>query len=106
MVLRPPFAYPFFGNPRNAWRPEDGDAVPCNQSVPMHRKGAKWTVYRFHVPDPIPFTESIRVTIEHGHANSRSDDVSTTAYWYQIGRTPPCPTCRPPRTSPADQKPG
>jgi hypothetical protein len=55
----------------------------------MHRKGAKWTVYRFHVPDPIPFTDSIRVTIEHGHANSRSDDVSTTAYWYQTGRTTP-----------------
>lgn len=29
------------------------------------------------------FTSSIRVTIEHGHANKRSDDVSSTAYWYQ-----------------------
>jgi hypothetical protein len=23
------------------------------------------------------------VTIEHGHANKRSDDVSSTAFWYQ-----------------------
>lgn len=43
----------------------------------------KWTVYRWHIVDPIAFTESIRVSIEHGHANSRSDDYSSTAYWYQ-----------------------
>jgi Protein of unknown function (DUF2961) len=29
------------------------------------------------------FQKSIRVTIEHGHANRRSDDWSRTAYWYQ-----------------------
>ena len=33
--------------------------------------------------DPIYFEESIKVTIEHGHANHRSDDYSSTAYWYQ-----------------------
>lgn len=49
--------------------------------------GENWSgdisLYRFHVEDPITFTESIRVTIEHGHANKRSDDYSSTAYWYQ-----------------------
>jgi hypothetical protein len=49
--------------------------------------GANWSgpvsLYRFHVEDPIMFETSIRVTIEHGHANKRSDDVSSTAYWYQ-----------------------
>jgi len=45
--------------------------------------GSKATVYRFHIPDPIPFQKSIRVTIEHGHANDRSDDYSSTAFWYQ-----------------------
>ncbi len=25
----------------------------------------------------------MRVSIEHGHANRRSDDYSSTAYWYQ-----------------------
>ncbi len=30
------------------------------------------------------FTRSIRVSIEHGHANRRSDDYSSTAYWYQL----------------------
>jgi hypothetical protein len=90
-----PYAYPFFGNPRNAWRPEDGDSPPCDQRVPMHRKGAKWTVYRLHLADPIPFETSIRATIEHGHANSRSDDVSTTAYWYQFDRKAPLPELPP-----------
>ena len=45
--------------------------------------GSKATVYRFHVPDPIPFKKSILVTIEHGHANDRSDIYSSVAYWYQ-----------------------
>lgn len=46
-----------------------------------------WTgassMYRFHIEDPIYFRKSIRVTIEHGHANDRSDDWSSVAYWYQ-----------------------
>jgi hypothetical protein len=43
----------------------------------------KSSYYRFHIEDPIMFTKSIRVTVEHGHANRRSDDYSSTAYWYQ-----------------------
>lgn len=53
--------------------------------------GAKATVYRFHVPDPIPFKKSIRATIEHGHANDRSDFYSSTAYWYQAEPHKPFP---------------
>lgn len=41
------------------------------------------TVYRYHIPDPVIFHDSLRVSIEHGHANDRSDDYSSTAYWYQ-----------------------
>ncbi|MFV0363698.1 MAG: glycoside hydrolase family 172 protein [Suipraeoptans sp.] len=40
--------------------------------------------YRFHITDPIHFDKSLRVTIEHGHANHLSDDWSSTAYWYQL----------------------
>ncbi len=39
--------------------------------------------YRYHIRDPIMFEKSIKVTIEHGHNNHRSDDWSSTAYWYQ-----------------------
>jgi NAD(P)-dependent dehydrogenase (short-subunit alcohol dehydrogenase family) len=35
------------------------------------------------IEDPVCFRESLRVTIEHGHNNHRSDDISSTAYWYQ-----------------------
>ncbi len=40
--------------------------------------------YRWHLADPVRFTRSIRVSIEHGHANRRSDDYSSTAYWFQL----------------------
>ncbi|MFJ8816492.1 glycoside hydrolase family 172 protein [Amycolatopsis thermoflava] len=43
-----------------------------------------WSMYRFHIEDPIRFTESIKVTIEHGHANDQGNDYSSVAYWYQL----------------------
>ncbi|MDH5441947.1 MAG: DUF2961 domain-containing protein, partial [Candidatus Bathyarchaeota archaeon] len=33
--------------------------------------------------DPIHFQKSIKVTIEHGHANALSNDYSSVAFWYQ-----------------------
>jgi hypothetical protein len=53
--------------------------------------GSKATVYRFHIPDPIPFKKSIQVTIEHGHLNDRADFDSSTAYWYQAEPHKPFP---------------
>lgn len=43
----------------------------------------KNTLYRYHIEDPVYFDRSIRVTIEHGHANKLALDYSSTAYWYQ-----------------------
>ncbi len=68
-----------------AWSPQQ------EYSAPYHGitlgGGDNWSgqisLYRFHVEDPITFLRSIRVTIEHGHANKRSDDYSSVAYWYQ-----------------------
>ncbi|MCL4561074.1 MAG: DUF2961 domain-containing protein [Chloroflexi bacterium] len=62
-----PFSSPFFGVTMTG-RDESG----------------KISAYHFHILDPIRFQKSIRVTIEHGHANRRSDDYSSTAYWYQL----------------------
>jgi len=45
--------------------------------------GARSSVYRFHLDAPIPFTKSFKATIEHGHANLRSDNYFSVAYWYQ-----------------------
>ncbi len=43
----------------------------------------KYSMYRFHIEDPIVFHKSIRVSIEHGHANGLANDYTSVAYWYQ-----------------------
>jgi hypothetical protein len=48
-----------------------------------HNWSGKATYYRYHIMDPVMFKKSIKVTIEHGHNNRRSDDISSQAYWYQ-----------------------
>jgi hypothetical protein len=45
--------------------------------------GGRSSVYRFHLDSPIPFTKTLRASIEHGHANVRSDNFFSVAYWYQ-----------------------
>lgn len=57
------------------------------------------TAYRFHITDPVRFEKSIKVTIEHGHANHLSDDWSTTAYWYQT-----LPTGKPVTIAPVEER--
>jgi hypothetical protein len=47
------------------------------------RAGSRSSVYRFHLDSPITFTKSLKATIEHGHANVRSDNYFSVAYWYQ-----------------------
>lgn len=55
------------------------------------------SVYRWHWLDPIPFAESLRMTIEHKNfdfdlkegtisSRDRHDDLSSVAYWYQLGQ--------------------
>jgi len=51
----------------------------------------KNSMYRYHIEDPIHFRKSIKVTIEHGHANKLSNDYSSTAYWYQLEPHKPFP---------------
>jgi hypothetical protein len=62
-----PFSFPYAGAPL----------------VGVERAGSRSMAYRFHVEDPIPFEKAIKVTMEHGHANHRSDNWYTVAYWYQ-----------------------
>ena len=63
-----PFAYMHNGTPFIA----DGGRI-----------GGRYCQYRWHTESPIAFEKSIRVTMEHGHANHRSDDFFTVAYWFQ-----------------------
>ena len=54
------------------------------------------TVYRHHLSDPVIFHRSLKFSIEHGHANDRCDDYSSTAYWYQTLPHAPFPILPPP----------
>lgn len=51
----------------------------------------KCTSYRFHIEDPVIFTRSLKVSIEHGHANLQNNDYSSVAYWYQTEPHKPFP---------------
>ena len=51
--------------------------------VDAERIGGRYCLYRWHLEDPVTFDKAIKVTIEHGHANHRSDSFFSTAYWYQ-----------------------
>jgi len=59
--------------------------------VDPERLGGRYCLYRWHTESPITFEKSIKVTIEHGHANHRSDDFYSTAYWYQTEPHAPFP---------------
>ncbi len=61
----------------------------------VQEHAGKWSLYRWHVEDPIRFTESIKVTFEHGHANDQSNDYSSVAYWYQLHPHAPLPELPP-----------
>ena len=63
--------------------------------------GSRYCLYRWHTESPITFEKSIRVTIEHGHANHRSDNFYSTAFWYQTEPHAPFPTL----PAPADRVP-
>ncbi len=39
--------------------------------------------YRYFLEDPIYFEKSLRASIEHGHNNCLTLDISSVAYWYQ-----------------------
>ena len=73
-----PFAgYPFYS------RDDDAHSDYWNRDVPPMR-----SFYRWHVPDPILFRQSLRVELQQIGVGplglfERSDDVTSVAYWYQ-----------------------
>jgi hypothetical protein len=77
----------------DAWGMREGANLfyGCPLQEEDFQVGAKASVYRFHIPDPIPFRKSIKVTIEHGHANTGTDYYSSVGYWYQTEPHNPYP---------------
>ena len=52
-------------------------------SIFEHETEGYQTSYVFYPTNPVRFKKSIRVSIEHGHANQLSNEYSSVAYWYQ-----------------------
>jgi hypothetical protein len=57
--------------------------ITLYSGTPEWPYSGKNAMYRFHIEDPVRFRKSIRVTIEHGHANKLSNDYVSAAFWYQ-----------------------
>jgi len=76
------FSAPYFGYPFYSHEDETKASPFATAMAPMNG------LYRWHLPDPIYFSERLRVTLQqigawdHG-LFERQDDVSTTAFWYQ-----------------------
>lgn len=59
------------------------------------RTGGRYCLYRWHADNPVTFTKYMKHTMEHGHANHRSDNFYSVCYWYQsepFTDFPPLPT--------------
>lgn len=79
-----------------AWEMQDNAFLRNGSSIFEHATGGYQTSYVFHLENPVRFTASIRVTIEHGHGNHLANDMASVAYWY--ARTP-TPAAAPPAVS-------
>ena len=68
-----------------AWGFSRTFAYPLTGLTEFHdwEPGSRFSHYRWHLEAPVRFRKSIRVTIEDGHANLRSDNIFSVAYWYQ-----------------------
>ena len=51
--------------------------------------------YRYMLEEPVYFAKSLHASIEHGHANYLTLDISSVAYWYQTGPHKPFPPMPP-----------
>jgi hypothetical protein len=74
------------------WYFDQGEfAAPYHGVVVKDDELARVAAYRWHVVDPVAFQDSIRIELEHGHANEEVADYATMAYWYQTEPHAPLP---------------
>jgi D-arabinan exo alpha-(1,3)/(1,5)-arabinofuranosidase (non-reducing end) len=70
----------------NAWGFHETFCYPYYGVPLLEKKKDKrsiTTAYRWHIFDPVRFSSSIRVTIEHLYGKKIVNDYSSIAYWYQ-----------------------
>lgn len=84
-----------------AWSPDvefESRYFGCAKAPGVRRDGpplgwmGRTHVWRFHELDPVRFQNSLRVSIEHGHANCLCMELASVSYWYQTLPTPAFPT--------------
>jgi hypothetical protein len=63
-------------------------SAPYHGVVIKDETRSRVSAYRWHIEDAIPFTKSIRFTIEHGSGNAVTADYSSVAYYYLAGPSP------------------
>lgn len=68
-----------------AWGFSTTYSFPLTGLTEFHQwePGSRFSHYRWHLEAPIRFRKSVKLTIEDGHANLRSDNLFSVAYWYQ-----------------------
>lgn len=72
-----------------ACRPEHGVTFLDKREHDTDQIDGRFSMYRFHLHDPIPFTQSLLAGIEHGHANDCEAHYRSVAYWYGRELEPP-----------------
>jgi hypothetical protein len=82
-----------YGFPRPFSSPYSGTTLPANENADPP---GFWSLYRWHIMDPICFEQELRVTIQAlGWQGSKykklTDDVASVAFWYQSSPHEPFP---------------
>jgi hypothetical protein len=68
-----------------------------SQQDGCYRANQRFSLYRWHIPDPIYFDTDLRVTIQalgwrnDGRYLPLQDDISSVAFWYQTLPSEPFP---------------
>lgn len=66
-------------------------SAPFHGVTILDPKMGRVSAYRWHIEDAMPFTKSLKVTIEHGTGNDHEADYSSVAYFYQSEPHAPYP---------------
>jgi len=82
-----------FGFPRAYSTAYAGSVLPSDENAAPPQR---WSVYRWHIQDPVSFDRELRVTIQAlgwapKYRKLEKDMISTVAYWYQTEPHAPFP---------------
>ena len=87
-----------YGFPRPYTTAYSGTVLPASDGA---EPPSFWSLYRWHVQDPIDFERDLRVTIQalgwapDGKYKKMSDDIASVAFWYQTEPHAPFPELPP-----------